>query len=94
MHSLTDATEKLKIIISYLQVVDSDLKCHHHHACPSCVLHLFELPELCAMVQQDPRRPAQPQPGRLGDGGEARDCGLACEEAGRGVGELEAEHRP
>ena len=24
MHSLTDATEKLKIIISYLQVVDSD----------------------------------------------------------------------
>ena len=46
------------------------------------------------MVQQDPRRPAQPQPGGLGDGGEARDCGLAREEAGRGVGELEAEHRP
>ena len=35
MHSLTDATEKLKIIISYLQVVDSDFSCHH-----VCVLHL------------------------------------------------------
>ena len=63
-------------------------------ACPSRVLHLCDLPELCSMVQQNPRRPAQPQPGGLGDGGEARDCGLAREEAGRGVGELEAEHRP
>ena len=51
------------------------------------------LPELCPVLHQNPRRAPEPHPGRLRDGREAGDRGLARVRPGRFVCQIKLEKR-